>query len=501
MPEKYIGVCLDGSKATMVTTVDAVASTYLSVDSGDPVESLKLLLKNVKQKKKSPPVRVTVSAQTTILKSMDVTARDLQTYEDFQNLLYATLPVARDSTSITGLVHNPEDLLGDAVCSGSCASLPSSVVSQVYQAMGAVRCEVVSTPLILSAYDGVWLGIQKSMTSVSLVTKGRIVAYRQLRLGGLESIVSLLLGSSAEVKPVQDRVELALITANSTDTQAATEIGRYMRMLTSELSQTIEFWRRQGEMIENEGMVLVYGPGANSLALDGALHESGFVRGICSSIDRLLVNLKPSTRLDSYAAFLAAVTTGKNMPYISHINPDTAQLRVKKLKKLKVTGITLSALTLLSALGLLVVKPVIQAKSSESSAKNALALAQGKFAAVQDIYVLSQESEQRDAVNKEVTGSQPQWVYIYTELGLSTPVSANVSQMVATSTQDAVSVSISASFPQGRYEDMSAWLKRLREIKGVTSAWTRGFNEREGKVTADITVTFDAALVLEEVSK
>lgn len=498
MPEKYIGICLDGSRATMISTLDAIATSYFSVDLGDPAESIKALLKNTKQKKKSPPIRVAVSASTTVLKSLDVTAKATKTYEDFQELLYGALPVARDSTSVAGIVHNPEDLLGDAVCSGAAASIPTSVVSQVYQAMGTVRCEVVSTPLILSLYDGVWLGIQQGITSVSLVTKGKIVAYRQLRLGGLESIVAQLLGASTEVKAVQTRVEQVLITANSTDTQAATEVARYMRMLTAELSQTIEFWRRQGETIENEGMILAYGPGANSVALDSALNESSFVRAVCSNIDRQLVHLNPSQRLDSYTAFLAAVSIGKNMPLISYANPDAAQLRVKKLKKFKTIGIVLGVLSTVAAIGLLVVKPIVETKSKESSAKKALALAESKLAPLQDIYVLSEEYRARSTVNEEVVSGQPNWYYIYTELASSAPPSANIAQIVSTSSGGVVFASMSASIQGGKYEDISAWLKRLNQVRGVTSAWTRGFNEREGKVAVDITVTFDVTALAEE---
>ena len=498
MPEKYIGICVDGTKATMVSTLDAMATSYSTVDLGDATESIKALLKNTKNKKKSHPIRVAVSAQTTILKSLDVTAKATKTYEDFQELLYAALPVARDSTSVAGIIHNPEDLIGDTVCSGAAASIPTSVVSQVYKAMGSFPCEVVSTPLVLSLYDGVWLGIQQNIASVSLVTKGKIVAYRQLRLGGLESIVSLLLGSSTEVKAVQTRVDQALITVNSTDTQASTEVSRYMRMLVNELSQTIEFWRRQGETIENEGMILVYGPGANSAILDNALNESSFVRAVCSSIDRLLVHLNASQRLDSYVAFLAATSIGKNMPHISYTNPDAAQLRVKKLKKIKTISIVLGALAAVTALGLLVVKPIIETKSRESTAKKNLELVESNFAPLRDMYVLSEEYIARSTVRDEVVNGEPNWYYIYTEIASSTPSSANVSQVVSSVSNGVVSVGMSASLQGGKYEDISAWLTRLKQVKGVTSAWTRGFNEREGKVAVDITVTFDSKMVTDE---
>ena len=48
MPEKYTGICLDGSRATMVNTLDAIATSYSTVDLGDPAESVKVLLQNVK---------------------------------------------------------------------------------------------------------------------------------------------------------------------------------------------------------------------------------------------------------------------------------------------------------------------------------------------------------------------------------------------------------------------------------------------------------------------
>ena len=50
MPEKYIGICVDGTKATMVSTLDAMATSYSTVDLGDATESIKALLKNTKNK-------------------------------------------------------------------------------------------------------------------------------------------------------------------------------------------------------------------------------------------------------------------------------------------------------------------------------------------------------------------------------------------------------------------------------------------------------------------
>lgn len=96
----------------------------------------------------------------------------------------------------------------------------------------------------------------------------------------------------------------------------------------------------------------------------------------------------------------------------------------------------------------------------------------------------------RAAVNDEVLADQPNWAAIYQQLMLSAPPAATIVQMTATSSEGVVIVNIAATLPDGRYEDMSAWLTRLGEINGVTSAWTRGFNERQGKVTVDLTVNF-----------
>lgn len=490
MPEKYVGICVDGSRATMVNTIDSLATSYATVDLGDVGESVKVLIKNVKQRKKSPPIRIVVSAPTSMVKSMDVTAKDTASYDDFQELLYTALPVDRDTTSVAGMVHNPEDMVGDKVCPGAAASLATSVLSEVYNAMGSLRCEVVSTPLVFAAHNGVWLGIQQGIASLSLLANGRIVAYRQLRLGGLSSVVSHLLGSSTNVKAIQTRVEQALVTVNNTDTQASTEVGRYMRMLTTEISQTIDFWRRQGEVIENDGMILAYGPGAVSPLLDDALHEGGFVRAICSAIDRQLVNVASAQRLDSYPAFLAAVSVGKNMPYVSFTNPNYQALKKAQRRKLKIASTLVGTLAALASLGLFVVKPIVDVKRKESATKTSLVDVEGRFAPLQDMYVLSEESLARAAVNDEVLADQPDWAAIYQQLMLSAPPAATIVQMTATSSEGVVIVNIAATLPGGRYEDMSAWLTRLGEINGVTSAWTRGFNERQGKVTVDLTVNF-----------
>lgn len=303
-------------------------------------------------------------------------------------------------------------------------------------------------------------------------------------------MVSHLLGSATNIKPVQARVEQALVTVNNTDTQASTEVGRYMRMLTTEVSQTIDFWRRQGEIIENDGMILAYGPGAISPFLDDALHEAGFVRALCSAIDRQLVNVASAQRLDSYPAFLAAVSVGKNMPYVSFINPNYQALKRAQRRKLKIVSTIVGTLAVLASLGLFVIKPIIDVKRKESATKISMTEVEGRFAPLQEMYVLSEESLARAAVNNEVLADQPNWPAIYQQVMLSAPPTATIVQMTATSSEGVVIVNIAAALPDGRYEDMSAWLTRLGELDGVTSAWTRGFNERQGKVTVDLTVNF-----------
>ena len=144
------------------------------------------------------------------------------------------------------------------------------------------------------------------------------------------------------------------------------------------------------------------------------------------------------------------------------------------------------------------VKPIIETKSRESTAKKNLELVESNFAPLRDMYVLSEEYIARSTVRDEVVIGEPNWYYIYTEIASSTPSPANVSQVVSSVSNGVVSVGMSASLQGGKYEDISAWLTRLKQVKGVTSAWTRGFNEREGKVAVDITVTFDSKMVTDE---
>jgi hypothetical protein len=489
VPNKYIGISVDGSRATLVMTIDDIATSTESVDLLDVATSIRSLLRGVKQKKNDPPIRVSITAASTTVRKVDVTHKTLKSYEDFNNALFSAIPLPRDVTSMAGVVYDRENLVGDVTCVGTAASVPTSIVSQVYEALESRRSEVVATPLVLSMYDGVWLGVHQNIASVSLVSGGQLAAYRQLRIGGLASVASTLLGASVEVALMQERVHSALTTIDSSDTQALAELGRYTRMLTSELQQTVEYWRRTGETIPNDGAVLAYGPGAESVLLDDALSDSGLTRALCIPLDRSLVHIPASKRLDSYAAFLTAVSATTHMPYISYANPNAVANKATRRKKLKVLSVSAFSVIIASILGLVVVKPLLDAKSAESDAKVALRTAEEKFREIEDIYKQAEESSIRYSIIKEVTVNVPDWRYVYSEMYKSLPASSLVSQISSTSDQGIVTLNISLSILNGSYADITSWLTRLEQISGVSDAWSRGFTTREGKVTADVSVT------------
>ena len=109
MPNKYIGISVDGSRATLVMTIDDIATSTESVDLLDVATSIRSLLRGVKQKKNDPPIRVSITAASTTVRKVDVTHKTLKSYEDFNNALFSAIPLPRDVTSLAGVVYDREN--------------------------------------------------------------------------------------------------------------------------------------------------------------------------------------------------------------------------------------------------------------------------------------------------------------------------------------------------------------------------------------------------------
>jgi Tfp pilus assembly protein PilN len=488
MSEKTFGLSIDGDRVTVVETLGDIAVSANSIVTGSLEDSLTVALEGIKQKRKDAPIRVSLLAPSVSLRRMDVTAQLAASRADFEDAVFAALPVNREVTAVAGAFFDIEAMVGDAVTAGVAVVGPAERIEEVYRLAGKNRIELIASPLALTGFDGVWLGLHHGLADVTLVTNGRPLAYRQLRAGGLNALLAVL-GDPDDLSVGPSRV-LAALTATATDTIADIEVSRYMRMVAAELAQTIEYWRKTGEEVPGNSEVLVYGAGGSHLA-ENALAEAGFTIVMPDILRQALSYVPPANRAESMLALCSAATAGRHMPQASFTNPLFAALLDTRRKTRKRMLFAAGGLVALLFVGLTIVRPFIDGWLSSRRATDELQAVRVEFADKAESYYKKVDFDARVAVLEEARATQPYWEDVYNVILSSVPQGSAISQIVSTTSGDVVIATVSLSRVNGSYDDLVAWLVRLDATEGVDRVWSSGFSVRE-----DGTASFEVSMQL-----
>jgi len=489
MSERTFGLSIDGDRVTMVETLGDIAVSSNSVVTGSLDDSLTIALESIKQKRKDAPIRVSLLAPSVSMRRMDVTAQLAVSRADFEDAVFTALPVNREVTAVAGAFFDPEAMVGDTVTSGVAVVGPADRIEEVYRLVGKRRVELIASPLVLTGFDGVWLGIHHGLADVTLVTNGRPLAYRQLRAGGLNALVAVL-GDPTDASVGSSRL-LAALTGTAADAVADIEVGRYMRMVATELVQTIDYWRKTGESVPGNSEVLVYGAGGGSQLAENALSEAGFTIVMPDLLLQALSYVPPANRAESLLALCSAATSGRHMPQASFTNPLFAALldaRRRTRKRLALAG---GALVALVFTGLTIVRPFVDGWRSSRRATADLQEARIEFADKSEWYYKKVDRDARVAVLEQVRSTQPYWEDVYNVILSSVPQGSAIAQVVSTASGDSVIATVSLSRPNGSYDDLVSWLVRLDATEGVDRVWSSGFSVRE-----DGTASFEVSMQL-----
>jgi len=491
MPERAFGVSIDGTRVTVVETLGDIAVSSNSVDAGSLEDSLTVALEGIRQKRKDPAIRVAMLAPSVSMRRIDATASLAASRADFEDAVFAALPVNREVTAVAGAFFDPDALVGDAVSAGVAVVGPADRVEEVYRLVGKRRIELVASPLLLAGFDGVWLGLHDGVADVTLVVDGRPLAYRQLRAGGLNALLSVL-GDPADASLGRSRVRGAL-AGTASDPIADVELGRYLRMVAGELAQTVDYWRKTGEPVPGNSEVLVYGSGASSPA-ERAVTEAGFKVVMPDLLLQALSYVPPAGRGESLLALCAAATAGRYMPQASFTNPLFAALLESRRRVRRRLTVAAGAIVAAAFVGLALVRPFVDGWLSSRRAESDLAAARSEFEGKASWYYKKVDLEARRAVVEAADSSEPAWEDVYRVVFGSVPPSAVISQVVSTASGTSVVVTVSVSHPGGNSDDLAAWLVALDAVDGVSDVWTSGFAVREdGAATYDVSLRMDLA--------
>lgn len=489
MSERAFGLSIDGDRVTVVETLGDIAVSSNSVVTGSLEDSLTIALEGIKQKRKDAPIRVSLLAPSISMRRMDVTSQLAASRADFEDAVFAALPVNREVTAVAGAFFDTEAMVGDAVTAGVAVVGPADRIEEVYRLVGKRRIELVASPLVLTGFDGVWLGVHHGLADVTLVVDGRPLAYRQLRAGGLNALLAVL-GDPGDPSVGPSRV-LAALTATAADPVADIEVGRYMRMVATELAQTIDYWRKTGESVPGNSEVLVYGAGGGSQLSENALSEAGFTVVMPDLLLQALSYVPPANRAEAMLALCSAATSGRHMPQASFTNPLFAALLEARRKVRKRMLAAAGGLVALAFVGLTIVRPFVDGWLSSRRAETELAEVRIEFADKAEWYYKKVDFDARSGVLEQVTASQPHWEDVYNVILSSVPQGSTISQIVSTASGDSVIATVSLSRPNGSYDDLVSWLVRLDETEGVDRVWSSGFSVRE-----DGTASFEVSMQL-----
>jgi Tfp pilus assembly protein PilN len=491
MSEKSYGVSIDGDRVTVVETLGDIAISATSVAAGSLADSLDAALSGIKQKRNDPPIRVALITPSMLLRRIDVTAALSQSRAAFEDAVFTALPANREVSSTAGAFFDPEALIGETVSSGAAVIAPSARVEEVYAALGRRRAEVVAAPLALTGFDGIWFGIHHAVAEVTLVADGRALAYRQLRAGGLSALLSVL-GDPNVAELGQSRLLGALTATGPEDPLATVELGRYLRMLVSELSQTLDYWRRTGESVPSTNQVFVYGAAAASPLAQSSLTDAGLQPVVPEPLTQALSYVPVAARAESLTAFCAAVTTGRHMPQVAFVNPMHATIAATVKRSRRRMLIVAASGAAAAVLGLLVVKPIYEGWSAARVADRELITTQAEFDAKADLYHQSVDLDARTQVIDGALTVQPAWGDVYRLVLGSLPVGADIDQISATADGAKVTATMSVTLRGGSYADLTRWLSALQATDGVEQAWSTGFSQRDAVASFVVSLRLDA---------
>lgn len=491
MAQTTLGIEIDRDRITVVECVGDMAVSMRTVSLDERSEAVDLALAGLKIKKTDPAIRVSLASTSMVARRIDVTAAMLKR-SVFEDAVYTALPVDRETTCTAGMFFQSELLASnvDQLTPGVGAVAPRAEVDAAYRSMGDRRSEVVPSPFVFEGRDGLWLGLRYSVSDLTLVVNGHVIAYRQLRAGGLDTISGLLVDPS-DPESGNIRLENALHRTGASDPVAESELDRWLRTVSLEVRQTTDFWTRSGEEVPSA--ITAYGTGSASVGLNGVLTDSGFTPEFPEELSRLMSFLTPADRPIALGAYLAAQTTGFAMPQAAFVDPGAAAAEQNVVRRnrraLQVGG---AAIVLISFLGMLVV-PTASAWLTKSNTQNQLTDARAEFAKVATVWEqISTIDSRRDAALSAISGEIDYATAIRAVVGTQ-PAGYTLSQVaVAKNESGEIVAVVSANKSGGSYRDLTRWLTTLRSRTDVVQAWSSAFSDREGMTSFQMTIRFSS---------
>jgi hypothetical protein len=481
--QRRIGIEIDEGQVT-VAHVEGGMVTSHAVYPGEDTASA--LVAAMKAEKFDGPVRASLSVHGTALRRIEVTADDVRSRTSLEAAVFAAVAANRDTIEVAGLLPETDELVGSAVASATVAVAPSDAVDVAYRALAArrsVQVEVVPPPFALVGRDGLHLAVRNGECELTFVSAGVPVAFRQLRASGLVRVATGLDRASGGWQ------RLTSVLAGANDPIAESELTRWCTEVAHEAAETVAFWRRNGADVASD--LWVTGPGAPARQLHERLAAEGFTLVTPDAPERALAYVDHAVRPVVMGAYLAAMSLGVGSPAAAFPNPiliTRAKARQSRQSTLRIAaGVAIAALVVAIA-GL---APLIQGRLDLRSANAGRDEAQARLSAVEQADVDVRDAQARSAVVKS-EATDPRFSKLIAAVIASAPPGAELSQFNTAVSNNKIDVSVIAKLPPNGYDQVTAWLDRLRTDLGAQDLWTPGLTQQPDSVTTNLTFSVPA---------
>jgi len=486
MSKEQIGIEIDGDSVTLIEVVDGYAQFVRVLTTESLSNSIKLALSGYKTKNMDKPIRVVLSCPGTNFRGIDVTSQ-LFDRSNFEDAVFSAMPVSREGNATSGIFFTPGEMIGTTVSKGIALIAPAKQVSEVYNALGKVKAEVVSPPAIFTGLDGVWLSIKNQTADVTLVYEGRPAAFRQLRTGGLD----ILANKVGDLSSGREKIYSALNRNAKVDAILENEIRVYDQNLAIELRQTVDYWARSYENISQK--INVIGIGANLLGLAEAIFDQNFTIELNEVIAKRVTQLPVEERPRAISAFLATMTAGDDMPYVSYVNPYAVALAEDKKRRDRRARRYILGMIGAGALGLITLLPYIFENNKLKSLNEILKREEIEFESLSDAFSIHNNIERKKELYNTLKCSQPDWKetlgIVYSAIE-KTGKSVILNEVKTAISDNSLKVTFTSELNNGNSDDLTVMLKSLKEINGVESAWSDSFTFRDGKANYNISFSY-----------
>jgi hypothetical protein len=479
-----VGVEVDGTTAVAATVTDDRVVSVNVVSSDTPEKALAQILAGVKR---NVPVRVALVTPGAAVRRVDVSPAMLDRRQ-FETAVYAAVRASTEGTTAAAVFHDLDALTAGGMCPGTAVVAPAEEVNLAYGASRRHRLEVVTPAFTFAGagLDGLHLGLRRSVTDLTLVSQGKVVAHRQIRDASIGDLATRLGGVDVAMR--------VLLTEHlaATDLIHDDERGRWLRTLAQEVRRSLDQWSKTA--VVTAETVHVYGPAGDAPLLPGYLSDVGLTTAVPDVVRQALSQLPGPGARSAVGAWLAARSLGEQLPQAVFPDPHVAQVIAAQQTSSRRTKLIAGGAAAVVALTALWLVPPMLGQRELDAAQARKTAATARLAALAEQSAQMTADQARAAAADAGYAQRLRWSALLGQVWATAPAGATLSSVTPAYSQQTqmVTVTVSANF-RGTVDDLSAWTQRLRTDLQALDAWPRSFSVERDRLNASLSFTIPAA--------